>query len=307
MPRHLPRRSAGFTLIELLVVIAIIGILIALLLPAVQKVREAANRMSCQNNLKQMGLALHNYHDANEAFPPGQTDSPKKQTWVAYVLPYLEQDNIYRGYDFLHYHWYDGPNTALVGNQLKVMQCPSAEPNRFEDSTNERPGIDVRAACSDYGAIGNVDAALVDGGWIPGPLPPKNNAVLIAAHGTRIAEILDGTSQTMMVAESAGRPVHYIVGRIIVNDPSDPVYGAGWADWDNGFQIHGATPDGRQMVGPCAINCSNNKGIYSFHTGGANVLFADGSVHFLREGMTIQVVAALATRAGGEVVPEGEY
>jgi prepilin-type N-terminal cleavage/methylation domain-containing protein/prepilin-type processing-associated H-X9-DG protein len=312
MPTHLPRRRAGFTLIELLVVIAIIGVLIALLLPAVQKVREAANRAKCQNNLKQLGLALHNYHDTNEAFPPGQIDSPKKHIWAAYVLPYLEQGNIYREYNFNQYHWYEGPNIDLVGIPLKVMQCPSAEADRFEDATFERSNVNVRAACGDYGAIGNVDSALVTAGWLPGPLPDKPNAVLVTVnatvHATRLTDITDGTSQTMMVGEIAGRPTHYITGHITVPpDPSSPVYGSGWADWDNGFQIHGAQPDGRTEIGPCAVNCTNNKGIYSFHPGGANVLFADGSVHFLRDGTSIQVVAALATRAGGEVIPEEAY
>jgi prepilin-type N-terminal cleavage/methylation domain-containing protein/prepilin-type processing-associated H-X9-DG protein len=298
--------EAAFTLIELLVVIAIIGVLIALLLPAVQKVREAANRTSCTNNLKQLGLALHHYHDANNRFPPGQTDSPKKHIWAAYVLPYFEQGNLYRGYDF-SVHWYQGANQALVTTQLKIMQCPSAQPNRVEDPPNQRQGVTVPAACGDYGAIGNVDQALVTEGWIPGPLPARPNGVLIVAIGTRLTDVTDGASQTIMVGEIAGRPIHYVTGRIVVNDPANPVYGAGWADWDNGFQIHGSSPDGLTEPGPCGVNCNNNKGIYSFHPGGANVLFADGSVHFLRESASIRTVAALATRNGGEVISQDDY
>jgi prepilin-type N-terminal cleavage/methylation domain-containing protein/prepilin-type processing-associated H-X9-DG protein len=300
-------RRRGFTLIELLVVIAIIGVLIALLLPAVQKVREAANRMACSNNLKQLGLALHNYHDANGSFPAGQVETPKKHVWTAYVLPYLEQENLHRGYDFA-VHWYQDPNTAIVTVQLKIAQCPSAEPNRVEDPPNQRSGVTVPAACGDYGAVGNVDDALVTNGFIPGPLPPRPNGVLADQHPTRIAEITDGTSETMMVGEIAGRPVHYVTGRKVVPyDPAHPVYGAGWANWDNGFQIHGSTLDGLTEPGPCGVNCNNNKGLFSFHPGGANVLFADGSVHFLRETASIVTVAALATRGGGEVVSSNDY
>jgi prepilin-type processing-associated H-X9-DG protein/prepilin-type N-terminal cleavage/methylation domain-containing protein len=304
-------RPYAFTLIELLVVIAIIGVLIALLLPAVQKVREAANRMKCANNLKQLGIALHHYHDANGSFPAGQVENPKKHVWTAFLLPYIEQANLYHGYSFA-VHWYEPPNDALVIVPLKITQCPSAGPDRFEDPGNpadQRSGVDVAAACSDYGAIGNVDSALVPD-FIPGPLPPKPNGVLADQFYTRFADITDGTSQTMMVGEIAGRPVHYVVGgRVIPYDPSDPhpVYGAGWADWDNGFQIHGASPDGLTQPGPCTINCTNNKGIYSFHPGGANVLFADGSVRFLRESINIVTLAALATRNGGEVINDADY
>jgi prepilin-type N-terminal cleavage/methylation domain-containing protein/prepilin-type processing-associated H-X9-DG protein len=299
----------GFTLIELLVVIAIIAVLIGLLLPAVQRVREAANRSSCSNNLKQLGLALHNYHGIYSRFPPGQTDSPKKHVWGAYVLPLLEQDNLYRGYRF-DVHWYDAPNQPLVTIQLKVMQCPSAQANRTETKSDRPVGVTWSAACGDYGATGNVDPALVTAGYIPGPLPPANNGVLIAVTGTRIADITDGTSQTVMVSEIAGRPTYYVTGHKIIpeGDPAfHPVYGAGWADWDNGFQLHGASPDGLTSPGPCAINCTNNKGFYSFHPAGVNALFADGSVQFLREGLDIKVAAALVTRNGSEVVSAGDY
>jgi prepilin-type N-terminal cleavage/methylation domain-containing protein/prepilin-type processing-associated H-X9-DG protein len=303
-----PQRTRyGFTLIELLVVIAIVGILIALLLPAVQKVREAANRAKCANNLKQMGLALHNYHDSYESFPPGQVENPKKHVWTAYTLPYFEQDNIYRQYDFA-VHWYQDPNTNVVVLPLKIFQCPSAPPDRVEDPQDQRAGVTVPASCSDYGAIGNVDQALVDNGFIPGPLPAKPNGVLADQHPTRIAEITDGTSETMVVGEIAGRPTHYVTGgKVVPYDPAHPVYGAGWADWDNGFQIHGSAGDGLTEPGPCGVNCNNNKGIYSFHPGGANILFADGSVRFLRETVSIATVAALATRNGGEVVSDSDY
>jgi prepilin-type N-terminal cleavage/methylation domain-containing protein len=256
MPSH-SRGHRGFTLIELLVVIAIIAILIGLLLPAVQKVRESAQRLWCGNNLKQIGLALHNYHNSYNYFPPGQLDSPKKHVWGTFLLPYLEQGNLYQPYHF-DVHWFDPPNWPVVTVQVKMFQCPSTEANRVEDPSNQRAGVTVPAACSDYGALGNVDSALVTAGLVPGPLPPKNNGVFQVGVGTRLADITDGASQTLMIAEIAGRPKHYVTGRKQVTIPGDPVYGAGWADWDNGFQLHGASADGLTQPGPCAVNCTNN-------------------------------------------------
>jgi prepilin-type N-terminal cleavage/methylation domain-containing protein/prepilin-type processing-associated H-X9-DG protein len=294
----------GFTLIELLVVIAIIGVLIALLLPAVQKVREAANRMSCSNNLKQMGLALHNYHDPNGCFPPGQTDNhPRKHIWTPWILPYIEQDNLLRGYHF-DVHFYYPENQDVIKQTIKIMLCPSA-PVRLHVTYDDRPvGFVWETALSDYGALGNVDEMLAPD-IIPGPIPPKPNGAWGVDMSFRLADFTDGTSTTIMVTELAGRPTHYIRGPQAAADGAH-VYGAGWADWDNGFQLHGTTPEG-VSPGPCTVNCNNNKGIFSFHAGGANVLYADGSVRFMRETINIATLAALVTRAGGEVIAGDAY
>src|SRR5262249_29276823 len=142
MPRHLTTaRQRGFTLVELLVVIAIIAVLIGLLLPAVQKVREAANRTACTNNLKQLGLALHNYHDSNRTFPPGavgplaalpQFAALKHHGLGAYLLPYLEQQALASRYRW-DISWFDPPNQPVVNVQLPVWQCPSSEGGRIHD------------------------------------------------------------------------------------------------------------------------------------------------------------------------------
>jgi prepilin-type N-terminal cleavage/methylation domain-containing protein/prepilin-type processing-associated H-X9-DG protein len=304
------RRRRAFTLVELLVVIAIIAVLIALLLPAVQKVREAAARDSCLNNLKQLGLATVHYHDGHDAFPPGQATNPKKHALGAYLLPYIEQANLAAPYTFT-VHWYEQANQPYVTVPLKVFQCPSAphpEGLVFPVTRNYNTAYPISEAVSDYAAFANVDQALQDGGFIPAnpPLPPKSNGILITGGGVRVTDVTDGTSQTILIGEISGRPRNLIAGNIDVT-PTPPVnYGGGWADWDNPHQMHGNSTDGKTTPGPCAINCSNDGGMYSFHVGGANVAFADGSVRYLKVGVSMTVVSALITKNGGEVVP-GDY
>jgi prepilin-type N-terminal cleavage/methylation domain-containing protein/prepilin-type processing-associated H-X9-DG protein len=309
-------RRHGFTLIELLVVIAIIAVLIGLLVPAVQKVREAANRMKCSNNLKQLGLAAHNYHDSYRTFPPG-TVGPmgpafpqylqlKHHGLGTYLLPYLEQDNLFRLYRW-DVSWFDPPNQEVVKQQLKVWQCPSAEANRFEDGslpTVTPPPIvpyEGIAACGDYAGYRWIDAELVRRRLVDSA--NSYDGVFQINRTTRLTDITDGTSTTILLAECAGRPKLWHAGKQV---PNVWLSGGPWASRNLLFG-RGATPDGTAFFGPCAINCTNDREVYSFHPGGANVVFADGSVHFLRADISIRVFAGLVTRAGGEVASDGDF
>jgi prepilin-type N-terminal cleavage/methylation domain-containing protein/prepilin-type processing-associated H-X9-DG protein len=322
LPSSTKTPQRGFTLIELLVVIAIIAVLIGLLVPAVQKVREAANRIQCCNNLKNLGLALHDYHDANRKFPPGalgkragfpQFDGLPGHGLGTYLLLHLEQKALSQQYR-LDVSWYDPPNQAVVKTQLPVWQCPSAEANRIHDGslvTVKPPDADLfigHAACGDYAGMLGVHPELVARGVIDPPAGPRDVAgyysgVFEQNATRRIADITDGTSETILMAECAGRPQLW-QGRKKV--PNVWLTGGPWASrsllWGRG-----ATQDGSDFYGKCAINCTNDREVYSFHPGGANAVFADGSVRFLTEGMSIHVLAALITRAGGEVVSAGDF
>ncbi len=305
--RH-PRRSA-FTLIELLVVIAIIAILIGLLLPAVQKVREAAARMSCSNNMKQFGLAMHNYAGTNnDKFPASRVTVggvSKFRSWTPIVLAYVEQDNVGRLWDFTT-KWNTATNLTTSQNNFKVFQCPSA------------PGVPRRQAGSvllgagDYGSVNAIRRRFYTANGVanfptPGSAPGDEALGVLAREvDTPILGITDGTSNTIMLAEDAGRPNLFQQGRDTGLNTGD---GWGWADPDCGFSVDGVIPGvfgtGWTTGGTCYINCTNDSEFYSFHTGGINVCLADGSVRFLRSSIAAATLAALVTRAGGDIV--GDY
>jgi prepilin-type N-terminal cleavage/methylation domain-containing protein/prepilin-type processing-associated H-X9-DG protein len=296
------QKRRGFTLVELLVVIAIIGLLIGLLLPAVQAARESARRGSCLNNLKQLGLALHNYHDARGNLPPGAVGpvgpdpryiALKNHALGSFLLPYLEQDSLAGDYRW-DFSWSDQPNQRVVNTQLKVV------------TVTPPPGLlwGGTAACGDYAGILRIDAELERLGLIDSTSSPRDESghcmgVFPINGTTRLADVLDGTSHTMMMAECAGRS-EFWQGRKQV--PNLWLSGGPWAS-RNLLHGRGATQDGSSLFGPCAINCTNNRELYSFHPGGAGTVFADGSVHFLKASLSIRVFARLVTRAGGEVVP----
>jgi prepilin-type N-terminal cleavage/methylation domain-containing protein/prepilin-type processing-associated H-X9-DG protein len=301
MPGSSPdNKRRGFTLIELLVVVAIIAVLLGLLLPAVQMVREAAARAKCLNNLKQLGLALHNFHDTHGTFPPGQVKAPySKWTanhgWAVFILPFLEQQQLFNAYDW------DQPlaapaNQPVVAHPLKNFWCPSAPyQDRYDEAHGLFPSYGGRGACGDYAPTWGVDPALARG---------DNRGVLAPNWMTRIAEITDGTEHTILLTEDAGRPRLWQAGRA---GPDQAIAGGPWAGFDTGVTQEGSTRDGTSRPGPCALNCTNDHEVYSFHRSGANAVFADGHAQLLKASITLGTMAALITRAGGEVVGGNDY
>jgi prepilin-type processing-associated H-X9-DG protein len=281
----------------------------------VQKVREAANRMKCANNLKQIGLALHNYHDAHGTFPPGAVYGPFSHAGFSvpanvnhgfgpFLLPYVEQQELAKPYRW-DVSYNDPANQEVVTTQLKILQCPSAEPDRLVTEA-ELPAAwfgGRKSACSDYNGIRGMDVALAKAD--PPLIDRVGNyeGVLTQNRMVSIVEITDGTSNTILVAEDAGRPKLWRAGRLV---PSIYTNGASWATAGL-LQGLGSTHDGATQPGLCAINCTNAREVYSFHPGGANAVFADGSVHFLKERISIEVFARLVTRAGGEFVSADDF
>ncbi len=307
----------GFTLIELLVVIAIIAILIGLLLPAVQKVREAANRSTCSNNLHQLAIATLNYESANGFLPPGKISNTagrglfgnsNRSTFV-FLLPYIEQDNLANrfvlgtgpGSDSVNRrNWSHVANQPFYQTRVKTFQCPST-PNANRTDTF---GIIVSAAVSDYNVMNNVEitgTCAYTLGLIPFTITDGTRGGMLANNeGLSIAAISDGTTNTLLFVEDAGRPQVYIMGRAQTNTTS----GAPWADDEGQFSLHGFSADGFTQGGPCAVNCNNRNEVYAFHTNGANIGMGDGSVRYLRKSISIGTLAALVTRANGEVNTE---
>jgi prepilin-type N-terminal cleavage/methylation domain-containing protein/prepilin-type processing-associated H-X9-DG protein len=358
-----PRQA--FTLIELLVVIAIIAILIGLLLPAVQKVREAAARISCTNNLKQLALAALNYESAYRALPfnaitknnnqppyipyaqgtvptPGNTGGTQGRcSGLVPLLPFVEQNNVYPAYTF-NVDWSDPMNVNALTIPFALFRCPSspsdgnvtpyattyigpgndafAPPSAPGSGTNifgkkVYPGIAISPTgwTSDYAPLAQVKSVKDSTGFeigyanpiVAAALPVFSKGALRQNGKTKILEIRDGTSNTTLYSEAAGRSQQCFAGRTCVPYDATKITGPIWADSDNRLTVTGTDSTGQKNfgTGPCAMNCNNLQGdIYSFHTGGANIAFADGSVRFVAETIPITSLAALVTKAGGEVV-----
>ena len=374
------RSNRGFTLIELLVVIAIIAILISLLLPAVQQAREAARRTQCRNNLKQIGLALHNYHDVYDTFPmsfivdanlgAGITGTDTMMSWQTAICPYIDQANVYNAMG--------GQGLKVVGGTENIQSetvipgfiCPSA-PHGSNVATpgftagNDIPvagvaagaNLFVKGGITDYisfrgigddvgtAVSGSTDindqsnqgvmfggALMVNGGegavpGIQGNPPDTAEGNLQTGGKNSIAKITDGTSNTIMVSEHAGRETLYRGGKpstapgepfpeympgiwSLFGTGSASVLGVPFGDSTQNLPAGSASPVGFDFGGSCTVNCTNGvdegydvAGPYSFHTGAALTLNADGSVTTVTESIDLVVFGSRVTRAGGEIAP----
>lgn len=306
MKRH-AKPSLGFTLVELLVVIAIIGILVALLLPAVQAAREAARRMSCSNNLKQVGLAMHNYHDTYKLFPTGGLSSRPGVSWHALLLPFMEQQPLHDAYNFEATNGYSDTTTnlPLAVRRIEAYLCPSG--TRLEGT--ETSGGTPTATTHYYGIMGpkgvnpysgsnySWDNSLSSHGGF------AQQGVIGRGKSTSFASITDGTSNT------------YLVGEISWDKSNN------YRLWTRGCglggdhacasvkNINNSTTGAISIINRTPYNGSNNFNDVSFgsnHPGGCMFAMADGSVTFVSETIDLKVYVSTASRDGGEPITQSQ-
>lgn len=296
------RRRDGFTLIELLVVIAIIAILIGLLLPAVQKVREAAARMSCSNNLKQIGLGLHNYESTFGKLPPGYTSGTATVDgdnlgpgwgWATYLLPYIEQENLYRqinlNLDIMH-----SSHTVVRTTLLRTYRCPSDSPiaDRFNVPSATGTQLGQLAFANYVGCGGTYEVS---------GFPDTNTGVAHRNKSYSLVDIKDGTSNTMFVTERQSKlsPMTTWVGAVTggINPPLNPALEEEAAQTYILMQT-GELDEARTPNNPFA----HVEDASSRHTGGVNAVFGDGSVRFIRNTIAPVTWVGIGTRNGGEVL-----
>lgn len=287
MKNHRP----AFTLIELLVVIAIIAILIALLLPAVQQAREAARRTQCRSNLKQIGLALHNYHDTHNVFPPGAIGG-RGTGWSAFLLPFLDQAPLYNSIGWNEADDWDeaGPNRKACETVIPIFRCPSAPVVTSGDDA----GISNRVPSTYLGCQGaNATDSLLGGGGVPIVFA----GVLFNNSAIRFRDVTDGTTNTMAIGESVPGPPWSQNGGFA----GDHWY-IGSPDIDAGNTGDGS--DFSEFLGTTAhqINADRENAFSSAHEGGANLLLTDGAVRFLSESVNADIRRALGTRSRGELI-----
>lgn len=283
-------RRPAFTLVELLVVIAIIGVLVALLLPAVQAAREAARRSSCQNNLKQIALACHNYHDTTLKLPPASTNPALSgSSGFAAILPFLEQSNLYTLYDFSKGNS-DPVNLAAVSQRIPTYLCPSCAfartvPIAGCDANNRAPGTYAFST-------GALDPWAANNGAIANHFTPQTN----------FASILDGTSNTLLAGESHWSFKDYLWGSAPPTPCSGQVRG-GFTYWSSPYPLATAfTTLGPFNPKSMAGDSKRLSNFRSNHPGGVNMANVDGSIRFWSETVDHLILDAAATRDGGEAL-----
>ena len=329
------RKRSGFTLIELLVVIAIIAILIALLLPAVQQAREAARRTQCKNNLKQLGLAFHNYHDVHNCFPAARLSTNPKYGHMVALLPYLEQGNLSSKFDVTAAAGFAAPvNQPVANTPVGIIRCPSNPvpgliKMRLSSSTGTKYGNFITTTGSTSNASDpNIMTGWASDYWVNHSINTSSYALvsssgltpnpLLKGGSPRMRDVTDGLTNTLLTVEHAGYDVHYVRGvgmpmpstDLTLDQPGAWGTWLGWCAFN--LQIYpnytlatyptnlSNIPSGNE----CSINCNNSQGVFGFHPGGAHVAMGDGSVRMLPENMAGAILMNMATRDGGEVISE---
>lgn len=302
-------KQRGFTLVELLVVIAIIGVLVALLLPAVQAAREAARRSQCQNNLKQIAIGMHNHHDTLLALPAGMGPSGCCWgTWQVLILPYVEQTNVFDKYQ----NWGGNDSTngghrysstanvnAVTSVRFKVFTCPS-------DQTNNPIGtITSHNYAVNFGNVGSAQVTLNSITFQEAPFSVSKNLVDNKVKGYNLAHMLDGTSNTMMVAEVLQGKGSDLRGFTWWGDAANmTAYLAPNSPLPDRIYTSGYCNNQPKMNLPCAVSSASDPAMFaarSRHPGGVQVAMCDGSARFISQTIDINTWRALSTAQGSEV------
>jgi prepilin-type N-terminal cleavage/methylation domain-containing protein len=309
----------AFTLIELLVVIAIIGVLIGLLLPAVQKVREAANRMSCSNNLKQIGLALHNYHDTYKVFPPSrlgdQNSAPGYASWLVLIMPFVEQNNLYNQWDLTKTYYLQQP--AVRTAQVKTFYCPTRRSpmlsTQYDVPSNGVPNTQLYpGALGDYaGNGGQFYDSIVDRPQCRGPLcystVQVNNGQLVSSQSqTSIQVISDGTSNTLLAGEKHVPLVYQGMSGPVPGTSPAPPNGDGSiynGDYCRNFIRIGGAPSFNIGQGPTDTSGPYHCKFGSYHPGVCQFVVADGHVTSVSNSIDMATLQSLCVINDGNVVP----
>lgn len=306
---RVPINRRAFTLIELLVVIAIIAILIGLLLPAVQKVRAAAARLQCSNNLKQIGIGVHNYASTfDSALPQNNSPGSRRTSWQTVILPFIEQDNVFRMID-PNQDWFVSAagctNRLAAQTRIKTYICPSGpHANRvvtIEDPENA--GGTFTAAPTDYTVIEGFYYSTTPRNWIEGTI--RN---LAEVGPRRITDITDGTSNTAIILEIADKPYRWQAGVMTATAGTQIINNSNNGSWGNpnNNNIRGWDATGTIQFGPYVVNVHNGAAPYGFHPSGAFMLLADGSVQFLKQNMPAETLKRFISFNEGDLVSAGD-